>query len=902
LLQIIVSFVTLISTMEHQFGVKWPPQFSAALEVFSVLSFDLKFISSLFCIVKIDFWQNMLSTTLTLAAVVILVFFAYFLKSRGTDQEIREYRRSCLFVLVYFLTFSYPLVSVKIVQAFSCHNVNGVDYLTADYSLTCFNAQWQFYAVYSGLFLCIYVVGFPAFIFNILWRYRREDQMETNHGKGGKHGKHGKHGNRSGRENSDRMLGFLRDDYKAKQWACLWEFEEMIRKLSLSVLGAFWSKKSPMCIATALIIAVFFQILHAAIRPYESRACTRLQHLCLSIITILYFCGLLLKVQMVTEQDEVYLGWMLVILLSSVFFLALLAVVSEVYAVVQMYRIGRKAQQVLDDNKLVFDPSLQEHIIAYDDLELLEVLGEGAEGVVRKGTYDGDLVAIKIVHINTVADRGGTEDREEIRAAMEGAQAEAKLMKCLRHPNIVLFYGITLHANSLGLSVLVVMELCRRSLTDQVFDSSVELSWLRKLRYALDVATGMHYLHQKGVVHRDLKPSNVLIDENGKAKVADFGGSVLLLKKEEDDADMMEMTANVGTPVYMAPELMVQARMTNYDGAVDVYSFGIALWVIMVRGRPYEGHSWNMWTMRTQIVKGARPDLDAAGLALAPSAMVRLMIECWKPDPAQRPSSFGKIVQRLKAVQSAIELAERSAPGAPPYGPHGGTADDATDRNDSHGAVDWPGAAPSEGVVGHENVLNPAFRGTGAGAGSGAGSGAGNVPASSKASRMVKSARDSWKKARIRGRNDSHQADDIARQQARASLAAARMSRAATLANSPSKKGTKQGLLQQKQKEEDSFGLEAMYNSSTVLSDGFFSGSHADINAADAGRGGGDHIHLHKVYGEAAGDYDEAEAGDAFAVGEMTANPMMRNISARNMSPLSKDRTLSRTASVNAAV
>jgi hypothetical protein len=237
--KIIVSFVTLISTMEHQFGVKWPPQFAAALQVLSILSLDLRFISALFCIVKINFWENLLSTTLTLMVVVVIVLGMYFM-ARGTEAQIREFRRHCLFVVVYFLTFSYPLVSVKIVQAFSCHNIDGRDYLRADYSLACFDPQWQFYAVYSGLFLTVYVMGFPAYIFNNLWRYRSED-MEggTKVLRDRAHPSNAKRG----RQNEDRMLGFLRDDYKNAPWACLWEFEEMVRKLILSVLGAFWSKK-----------------------------------------------------------------------------------------------------------------------------------------------------------------------------------------------------------------------------------------------------------------------------------------------------------------------------------------------------------------------------------------------------------------------------------------------------------------------------------------------------------------------------------------------------------------------------------------------------------------------------------------------------------------------------------
>ena len=89
-------------------SVKWPSEFAAALEVLSILSLDLKFISSLFCVVKITFWESMLSTTLTLIAVVVVTLLLMAYKT-GHDA-----RRGCTFFVVYFLTFSYPLVSVKV--------------------------------------------------------------------------------------------------------------------------------------------------------------------------------------------------------------------------------------------------------------------------------------------------------------------------------------------------------------------------------------------------------------------------------------------------------------------------------------------------------------------------------------------------------------------------------------------------------------------------------------------------------------------------------------------------------------------------------------------------------------------------------------------------------------------
>jgi hypothetical protein len=70
----------------------------------------------------------------------------------------------------------------------------------------------------------------------------------------------------------------------------------MFRKLFLSTIAAFWSKKSSTCIATVLMCSVFFHGLHTHYRPYKLPSCNVLQHTCLTVLSLLYFCGLLIKV------------------------------------------------------------------------------------------------------------------------------------------------------------------------------------------------------------------------------------------------------------------------------------------------------------------------------------------------------------------------------------------------------------------------------------------------------------------------------------------------------------------------------------------------------------------------------------------------------------------------------
>ena len=155
------------------------------------------------------------------------------------------------------------------------------------------------------------------------------------------------------------------------------------------------------------------------------------------------------------------------------------------------------------------------------------------------------------------------------------------------------------------------------------------------------------------VVHRDLKPQNVLLDAAGHVRICDFGVS-RARSKGHGGAGRESMSGGLGTPAYMAPEMMTGAGgRTRYSPAVDVYSLGVLIWELVHQRQPYADEAGiKQFALMFSIQSGHRPPIGR-GCSLG---LRELLEACWAPDPADRPS-VPEIRRRLEdGVRIELQL------------------------------------------------------------------------------------------------------------------------------------------------------------------------------------------------------------------------------------------------------
>jgi serine/threonine protein kinase len=164
------------------------------------------------------------------------------------------------------------------------------------------------------------------------------------------------------------------------------------------------------------------------------------------------------------------------------------------------------------------------------------------------------------------------------------------LLQFLRHPRVLILMGVCREMDPTEGSLGLIFELMESgSLYDLLHGISEDVvlnrpsDLMSKLTMCLDIAEGMGFLHSSQVLHRDLKSANILLDRNGRCKIADFGLSTL-----RDNTAATQTAGLMATPAWTDPELALGAKFSK---ASDMYSFGVVVWEIFSGEIPWDGMS-----------------------------------------------------------------------------------------------------------------------------------------------------------------------------------------------------------------------------------------------------------------------------------------------------------------------
>jgi serine/threonine protein kinase len=218
-------------------------------------------------------------------------------------------------------------------------------------------------------------------------------------------------------------------------------------------------------------------------------------------------------------------------------------------------------------------------------------------------------------------------------------EKESTFLSQLAHAQVVRFFGVCFH----GTHAFLVTELCELSLQALISQTQgAGLDNITAVDIGQQVCTGMEYLLDMGIMHRDLKPANILLNKvplagssttapryQYQVKLIDFG----LARTITAVNTALTMTATLGTPAFMAPELVSDSSVTRYSTKTDVYSFGICLWCMCTGDNtPYSDQNVpNVFALAAEVLRGLRP-------VMPPYSPLKSLTErCWHNDPNVRP-------------------------------------------------------------------------------------------------------------------------------------------------------------------------------------------------------------------------------------------------------------------------
>ncbi len=271
--------------------------------------------------------------------------------------------------------------------------------------------------------------------------------------------------------------------------------------------------------------------------------------------------------------------------------------------------------------------------------QIIEELGKGGMGRVYRALDKklNEEIAIKLIRPEIAWDAD----------TVKRFRNELKTARQVVHKNVARMFDLN---EEQGVPY-ITMEYVRGENLKNLIRKVGRLSAQQAVPIAKQVAEGLAEAHRRAVIHRDLKPQNIMIDEQGKARITDFG--LARLRKTED----VTATAPVmGTPAYVSPE---QVEGLPVDGRSDLYSLGIVLYEMVTGNPPFQGES--PYSIALKHIVGTLPDPRSVNPEI-PEGLNGVIKKCLSKDREQRYQNAEELIADLEALENEFSTGKILVP------------------------------------------------------------------------------------------------------------------------------------------------------------------------------------------------------------------------------------------------
>ncbi len=274
-----------------------------------------------------------------------------------------------------------------------------------------------------------------------------------------------------------------------------------------------------------------------------------------------------------------------------------------------------------------------------DRYEIIEELGIGGMGKVYRvdDTQTKEEIALKLIKPEIAADK----------KSLERFRNELTTARKTRHKNVCGMFDLGEYKGT----HYITMEFVSGEDLKRFIRRVGQLPSGKAISIARQICDGLEEAHSLGIIHRDLKANNIMIDDNGNARIMDFGIARTLKGKGITGSGVM-----IGTPEYMSPE---QAEAKPVDQRSDIYSLGVILYEMTTGHLPFEGDTPLAIAMKH---KGETPKNPKELNPQIPDDLSHIILKCLEKNKENRYQSAGEISAEFEKIEQGLPTAERAQP------------------------------------------------------------------------------------------------------------------------------------------------------------------------------------------------------------------------------------------------